>query len=272
MTCEAPSSRYLDQDAEEREIELTECNGAENGAEVLVLHLPDVAGSYTWTARFNPQERNGVLHEGSLAQFSLDFQPHATSIAVWDVPSPVVVSTRATIKVGVKCSANCSLAGSEIEICDQQGTRVGIGILGDLPWPAATSALYWTEVAVEVPDAEGHHRWTVRFPESGPEHAHGPASHSFGFTTTRRPEHIVTVAVVDEETKRPVAGADVLLAPYRARTDAHSVATIEAPKGNYKLRVTKRGHEAFQSIVSVASDFVLQTELPALAPQLLEDS
>jgi len=34
-------------------------------------------------------------------------EPHTTSVAVWDVPSPVVMNCRLKVKVGVTCSATC---------------------------------------------------------------------------------------------------------------------------------------------------------------------
>ncbi len=94
--------------------------------------------------------------------------PHPTSIAVWGVSSPVVVNRGFVAKVGVKCSAGCSLAGRTIVVRDAAGTDVGHGRLGDAP-ERGTSALYAAEVALEAPAEEGVHDWTAAFVGTGPD-------------------------------------------------------------------------------------------------------
>ena len=51
--------------------------------------------------------------------------PHPTSIAVWGVPSPVVVDGRFAVQVGVKCAAGCALAGQPVVVRDEAGADIG---------------------------------------------------------------------------------------------------------------------------------------------------
>ena len=93
--------------------------------------------------------------------------PHPTSVAVWGVPSPVVVNRRFAATVGVKCSAGCPLAGRRIVVRDEAGADVGHGRVGETPEPG-TSALYATKVTLQAPAAEGVHAWTAAFEGTGP--------------------------------------------------------------------------------------------------------
>ena len=72
-------------------------------------------------------ETDGTVHEEGCLVVSFTTRPHTTSMAVWDVPSPVVMNRSFKVKVGVKCSSACSLAGHLIEVCDDGGTQVWRG-------------------------------------------------------------------------------------------------------------------------------------------------
>src|SRR5690349_16641636 len=60
---------------------------------------------------------------------------HKTSLAIWDLDSPVVVGRTGRMKVGAKCSAGCGLTRHQIEIHDQSGVAVAQGPLGAETWP-----------------------------------------------------------------------------------------------------------------------------------------
>lgn len=99
---------------------------------------------------------------------------HATSIAVWGVPSPVAADGRFTVRVGVKCAAGCPLTGQPVAVRNEAGTGVGRGRLGAAPEPG-TRALYRTDLTLTAPAREGVHAWTVVFAAAGtdPAPAHG---------------------------------------------------------------------------------------------------
>ena len=250
-----------------KEIQLTDFEGTGNETDEFVVKAPIKPGGYTWTAVFPAQEKEGVLHEESSAAFSFIVKPHATSMAVWDVPSPIAFGDEFRIKVGVRCSANCRLTDKKIEIYDNEGAKVATGTLGGVPW-SATSALYWAEVDLEAPGMEGYYRWEAKFPKPDLELPHEGASYTFAFGTARPPEHLVTVEVIDKDEKTPIKNAHVLLHPYRGYTDERGMAKIGVTKGEYKLWISKEDrYETFQTTVKVASDVAVKAELLVAPPE-----
>jgi len=261
--CELPGRivRIIAQDAVVvKETALVTCDGMVNETDDFVVKAPIKPGAHTWTAVFPAQEQEGVLHKESSAPFSFVVKPHSTSMAVWDVPSPVAFGTKFRLKAGVKCSADCKLTGKEIEIYDHEGARVGKGTLGDVPW-SATSAMYWAEVELEAPGTEGYYAWEARFPKPDLELPHEGVAYTFAFVTARQPEHMVTVEVTDKDTKAPIKGADVVLHPYRGYTDEGGVARVSVPKGEYKLYVSRDDYKDFETTAQVAGDATVTAEL-----------
>jgi len=186
-------------------------------------------------------------------------KPHPTSIAVWDVPSPVITSRAFRVKVGVKCSETCQLAGQRIEVCDEGGTRIGEERLGQATWPG-TSGLYVADVALNAPTEEGTLAWSARFVAVAAGLPHEEASVIFTVRTARPPEHCVTVRVTDKETDAPLAAVEVRLGIYRASTDAQGLASLEVPGGVYSLDAWKVGYEALSRTVEADKDLVIRIE------------
>jgi hypothetical protein len=233
--------------------------GAINETEDLSLKAPDTVGEHTWTIVFPRHESDSAVHEESCLVVSFTTRSHPTSMAVWDVPSPVVVNRSFTVKVGVRCSAMCQLAGRLVEICDESAVQIGEGRLGDTAWPG-TSALYVAEVELTAPTTEGIHSWSIRFPAAESGLAHEAASATFSFRTVTPPEHRVTVKVTDKETQAPIEDVDVRLGIYRALTDSQGLASLELPGGLYDLNAWKVGYDAVPTTVEVSHDLTLQVE------------
>jgi hypothetical protein len=192
---------------------------------------------------------------------------HETSLAVWDLPTVSVTGGRFRIKLGVKCSASCSLQGRQVEVCDEQGTKVAETRLGENPWPE-TSALHWAEVDLPAPGAEGVHCWTARFTATEPNEPaeaasarHTEASASFSFVTLPPPDHVVTVQVLDRESRAAIAEAIVRIGPYRASTDENGLARIEMAKGAFDLTVYKADYEALTRAIEVNDNATVGVEL-----------
>jgi hypothetical protein len=244
-----------------KEIELATFNETVNETGEFVVQAPIEPGEYTWTAVFPAQEKEAILHEESSAPFSFIVKPHATSIAVWDVSSPIAFGDKFKIKVGVKCSAGCKLTDRGIEIYDHEGQKAATATLGDVPWPE-TSALHWAEVELDAPGVEGYYAWTAKFPKPDLELSHKEALHTFGFRTGKPAEHVVTVEVIDKDTKTPIKSARVFLHPYRGYTDERGVAKLEVSKGEYKLYVSKDDeYVTFQTTVEITDDATIKAEL-----------
>ncbi len=178
--------------------------------------------------------------------------PHVTSIAVWDVPSPVIVHSPFTVKVGIKCTVACPLAGQPIVVRDANGHAVGDARAGEAPW-RGTSALFGADVTLPAPAAEGLHAWSVTFGGTCPDALHAPASATFSFRTAGPPEHQVTIAVTDRATAAPLADVHVRLGVYRASTDERGHALLNVPTGRFRLSVWKVGYAAEPQTVEVTA-------------------
>src|SRR6516225_11361646 len=101
----------------------------------IALTAPRLVGEHAWSIAFAPHEGEGARHEGCTLPIRLRTRPHATSLAVWAVPSPVVTGERFRIDIGAKSSAACGLEGEAIEVLDDAGAVVARGRLGSTPWP-----------------------------------------------------------------------------------------------------------------------------------------
>ena len=111
------------------------------------------------------------------------------------------------------------------------------------------------------------------FPKPNLELAHEEAFCTFAFGTAKQPEHVVTIEVMDKDTKTPIKNAQILLRPrlyrgsaYKSRTDEGGVARVSVPKGDYQLYVSREGKDTFLPAVKVAGDVTLKAEL--LTPEL----
>jgi len=263
------TAKIIAQDAvvKEMEIELSEFDGVVTETDEFVVKAPTKPGGYTWASVFPAQEKEGVLHQESSTPFSFIVKPHITNITVWDVPSPIVFKTKFKLKVGVRCSAECKLTDGKIEIYDHESSKLVTETLGNFPWPA-TAGLYWAEVELEAPGTEGYYTWEAKLPTTGLKLPHEEASSIFEFSTTRRPEHVVTVEVIDKDENTPLKQALVTLipcgtlyTPFRKRTDDRGVAKLYVPKGEYQLCVDQADYKLFETTAEVAGDTKVKVEL-----------
>ena len=239
-----------------REEGRTVCDGAlpkltEGGDIVLTLCAPEEVGDHKLTLLVKAERAEGAL------PFVLRIEPHATSLAVWDVPSPVVRGARFEIKAGAKCAASCGLAGKVIEIRDEAGKVIGSETLGAATFPG-TTALYFTTIALKAPRKLALNAWTVSFAPSELKLPHGGARATFSFVTTAEPEHSVSLTVVNKQTKAPVVGAQVRLGVYRAVTDEKGSAKVRVPKGVFPLVVSRVGYAVPERDLEVAKDIRLR--------------
>ena len=223
-------------------------------------------GEHVWVVRFLPQERAGVRHEECTLPVHVRTVPHATSLAVWAVPSPVVMGERFSVKVGAKSAAACDLKGKKIAISDQAGAVIAQGNLGDTPWPG-TSALYWTEVEVTAPDQEGMFWCAVNFAAADVETPHDGASSKFSVAIVRPPEHRLTVEVLEKDSKAPDRGRPGAARRLPGRHRSVGRAEVAMPKGTYDLTIWKVGYDAPSQIVDVSEDVSIQIEAEIVPPE-----
>jgi hypothetical protein len=231
----------------------------------IAVKAPLDSGEHVWRLSCAARESNGALHGPALVRVPVGVRPHETSLAVWEIPSPVVTGLPFAIKVGAKSAAGCNLAGMPIAVHDESGAMLATGALGDAPWPG-TSALYWTELALVAPADAGMFSWSVSFDAAGLALPHRGASSRFSIAIARPPEHKLTVKVVERETATPVENALVRLGAYRAATGGTGIAELMLPKGSYDLAVWKSGYEAPTKTIAVDADLSIEIAVAA-APE-----
>ena len=254
--------------------ELAMFDEAVNETEAFALTAPGQVGEHAWTILFprheHEGEHKGDVHEECRLVLSFATRPHSPSMAVWDIPSPVIMNRSFTVKVGVKCSAACRLAGQLVTVCDGAGMPIGESRLGDTPWPG-TSGLYVADVELAAPATDGTAFWSARFAAAEPGLPHDQASAAFSFRIAKPPEHRVTVQVAAQGTKSPLEDVEVRLGVYRASTDAQGQASLELPGGVYTIEAWKAGYEMRTRTVKVGKDLMIRIEALSTPEQNPDD-
>ncbi len=234
-----------------------------DGASDFGLTAPRQAGEQVWSVMFGTHEAGGIRHDEATLPVRIRIKPHATSLAVWEIPSPVVTGEKFAIRVGAKSAADIALGSRTIEVCDETGARVAQGSLGATPLPG-TSALYWTDVELRAPAEAGIHSWSVRFEPTELELPHDGTAFNFSVAIVKPPEHRLTIKVIESASAAPIEDAQVRLGAYRAATDRSGQAEIEMPKGSYNLTVWKVGYEAPATTVEVNADSTVEIAILAV--------
>ena len=227
---------------------------------------PAEVGEYSWTVVFPKEQADDLVHAEGSVPVTVSTLAHDTSLAVWGVPSPIVMEHPFHIQVGATCSAGCDLKGEEIEICDETGARIARGTLGETPWDG-TRALYWTEVELVAPAKEGSTSRSVRFAPTELRLPHGGALARFGFETVKPPQYSVAVKVVQKDAGTPVEDAQVRLGIYLAYSDANGLAKVAMPRGTYSLDVLKPGYEASSRELELNDDVTVEVEVAVIPPE-----
>jgi hypothetical protein len=227
---------------------------------------PEEVGEYSWTLVFPKHEAEGLVHEEASFPITIKTMAHDTSLAVWGVPSPIVIDHPFRIHVGATCSTGCDLKGREIQICDETGGSLARGNLGETPWNG-TRSLYWTEVDLVAPAREGATSRSISFAPTELQLPHGGASARFGFETVKPPQHSVTVKVVQKDAGTPVEDAQVRLGVYFASSGRTGLARVAIPHGTYDLDVFKTGYEALSRVLDVNGDVTVEVEVAGVPPE-----
>jgi hypothetical protein len=233
--------------------------GPDDVAEVK-LQAPRQTGEHSWTLAFGPHDVADIMHDEAIVTIRSRIVAHVTSLAVWSIPSPIVVGDSFGIKVGAKSSAGVALADERVEIRDETGLVVVQGCLRETPYPQ-TTALYWTTIELIAPLRDGLHTWWVDFEPKGTDLPHVRATTIFSISVVRPPEHRLTIRVVEKDTSAPIADAQVRLGAYRADTSPLGLAELDMPGGVYELDIWKVGHVAPTSKVSLDKNMLIEVEV-----------
>ena len=113
----------------------------------IALCAPDEIGTFECTLVLPEQELGGIALAQAALSFSFSTGEHKTSLAAWDVPSPVVAGEKFSVKIGAKCSACCVLTGQQIELRDEKGAVLAAGRI--------SARRYWPETGGSLLDGTG---------------------------------------------------------------------------------------------------------------------
>ncbi len=190
---------------------------------------------------------------------------HALELTVWDVPSATAASERFAVSVGARCSAGCDLGGRELSLFDQDGGRAGTVKLGHAVWPG-TEALYFAEVEARAPLEAGSHQWEAKMAGWNGKPPHTAGSFPLVVRVVTAPDCEVTVKAVDRANQAPIAGARVVMHPYRAATDDNGIARVRVARGHYDILVSGSRYLPACTSVEVTADMATNAELDADQP------
>ena len=179
------------------------------------------------------------------------------SLAVWDVPMPVVAGETFAIKIGAKSMSKRTLAGRHVEVSDGAGAVVASGTLGAAPW-TGTEALYWTALDVPAPAQLPLAEFAVRLMPGPGEPADDAMATRFSIACTATPEHRLIVKVTRQDTAAALGGVEIRLGPFHARTDATGRAELRVCAGEYSLQLWRTAHGAPPQTIDIKSDTNLE--------------
>jgi hypothetical protein len=191
--------------------------------------------------------RSGIRKEAAVAD------SNAISLAVWDVPVPVVAGEKFAIKVGAKSASGKAPAGARVEVSDAKGAVVASATLGDTPL-AGTEALHWVALEVPAPHAREVADYTVRLEPASLD----AVPTRFSVAVAAKPAYTLTVTVTERDTKAALDGVEIRVGPFCGRTDKAGRAELRVSRGDFLLQLWRTAHIAEPQPVRVGRDDSLE--------------
>lgn len=246
--------------AEVGRIDFADFDGTRNTTGESKIKAPAKTGGFAWTAIVPAHAEEGADFAEAALQFKINVKAHKAAINVWGAPPAINPGGKFAVKVGIKCPEGCGLAGREFEIYDHARKQVGAGKLGKDHWQGS-KGLHYAEIELTAPPSVDSFTWEARIAWTDEDMPHAAASMPFRFRTAPAADHTVTVEIVDNETLKPIAGASVVMHPYRGITNAEGIADLKVSKGDYKVLTSKARYVAASKPLSVGSDERLRITL-----------
>jgi hypothetical protein len=193
-----------------------------------------------WCSAASPAgTQRSAIHEVRIVS-----EGNTASLAVWDVPMPVVAGETFQIKVGVKSAPGQKPGESRVEVSNVIGVVVASGKLGDTPW-AGTEALHWVALEVPAPAKAERATYIVRC---------GSTETWFSIVAAAKPEHTLTVHVTEQASKAALDGVEIRLGPFHARTDKAGRAELRVCAGEYCLTLWRTAHISQPQPITIEGD------------------
>jgi hypothetical protein len=101
----------------------------------VALQAAPQTGEQVWRIALPQAPAAGVCHDAKPLAITVSVKPQSTSLAVWDIPSPVVMGQVFEIKAGAKSAGDFKLAGPR----DRSLRRGRHGAGTRLPWRCAVA-------------------------------------------------------------------------------------------------------------------------------------
>jgi hypothetical protein len=230
----------------------------------MFVRAPAVAGEHVYTGALLVRHGDNLV-EAVANPIGFVVSPHEVVLSAWKIPSATAAGERLSFAAGLKCTCGCDLLGQYIRVFDAQDKEVAAGVTGGV-WPG-TVALFFADIEVPAPAEAGDFSWSVRYnPSDDIELPHEQASHTFIVKVVPAPETEVTVQAFDIEKQKPVAGAHVLLHPYRTLTDAEGRARFSVARGQYRLVVSGFQYVPFEQQITADERVSVRVELREETP------
>ena len=175
------------------------------------------------------------------------------SLAVWDVPMPVVAGEKFAIKLGAKSSLGRGLAGGRVEVSDAKGEVVAAGALGATAWPG-TEALYWTSLEVPAPRDRDVASYTVRLEPASLD----AVPTRFSVAVGAKPAYTLAVTITERDTKAALDGVEIRIGPFHGRTGKDGRAELRVSRGDFLLQLWRTAHIAEPQPIRVGRDEELE--------------
>ena len=222
----------------------------------LALQTPATVGTFQWQLMVPAQTIGACDITEARLDLAFATTEHRTSLAAWDVPSPVQAGETFKLKLGAKCSGGCDLRGLQIGAPGQLHARAN---LGPACWPEA-EGLYWCEMEIVAPNKEGLHEMGLSFAAEGLPVPHRPAHTTIAFVVTPPASHRVEIELRDRTTGLPIEEAQVRFGPHRKAADARGYVSFDVAAGSHRLFIWKANCEFEESFHDVHRNLTLVIE------------
>jgi len=248
--------------------ELLSSEGGFSETEELIITAPEQVGKYEWEVFFPECETPSGLHRESRAVLSFQTVPHEISTTIWDIPTAPSSGERVSVKVGVCCASSCRLSGGHVEIYDEGNHKISEGQLEESPW-SGSKALFWAELSLVVPEAQGVYSKKVRIVVSETKFQHEEKQTDLSYRVGPAFKHVATVRVLHVGSEGPIPNVEVRCGFYKGITNESGVAKISLPGGTFEITTRKDGFKSNPFTIVVSGD--LDVNIPVTRVQKSEE-